>query len=204
MIIAIGMLVYDSMKHIGWISAEHWGLVFFIVYLFYTAITFDKVYQLLCIFSIIAGFTELLADHYLVAYTNTLVYPLKEPALWSSPYYMPFSWAVVLIQIGYLGWLISKKTGVLISGLIMIAVSAVIIPLYESWAIKAGWWDYQHCKTWKSVPYYIFIAEGLLMFTVPWFLSKAENKNMVTIAGYGILQGLVMLFACIIAILITG
>src|SRR5690242_11460356 len=197
---AIGLLIWDSITDIGWISAEHWGLTLFIVYLLYTTITFDKVYQLLTLFAIVAGFTELIADYYLVHYTHTLIYPPEEPLLWVSPYYMPFSWAVVLIQTGYLGWLIARKAGVWISGLIMIAISGLLIPLYESWAIKGGWWYYQHCADWRGVPYYVFIAEGLLMFTVPWFLLKAENKNIITIAAYGIAEGLVMLVACIIAI----
>lgn len=203
MVIAIGTLIVDSIIKTGWVSAELWGLTFFITYLLYTVITFDRVYQFICIFAIAAGFVELIADHYLVVYTGTLVYPHQEPFIWTSPFYMPFSWAVVIIQIGYFGWLISKRTGPVISGLILVVASGLIIPLYESWAIKGGWWHYHHCPNWNGVPYYIFIAEGLLMFTVPWFLNKAEGKKVKIVLGYGMLEGLVMLLACIIAILIT-
>jgi hypothetical protein len=85
----------------------------------------------------------------------------------------------------------------------MIVFSGILIPLYENWAIHAGWWSYQNAKMIGDVPLYIYIAEGLLMFTVPFFLLRCMKRPVQYSVLYGLLQGIVMLLACIIAIFIT-
>jgi uncharacterized protein with NAD-binding domain and iron-sulfur cluster len=203
MAFAIGALIYFSTYKGGWITASIWGYGMFAVYVLYWLITKDELFKRLIIFGFAAGVAELIADAYLVSVTNTLVYPFPEPMLWDSPAYMPFSWTIVLIQIGYIAWLIDGKLGPWKDGLLMIVFSGILIPLYENWAIHAGWWSYQNAKMIGDVPLYIYIAEGLLMFTVPFFLLRCMKRPVQYSVLYGLLQGIVMLLACIIAIFIT-
>ena len=203
MAFAIGLLVYFSTFSGGYTTASIWGYGMFAVYIIYWLKTKDKIFGRLILFAITAGFAELFADAYLVNVTNTLVYPTSEPSLWESPAYMPFSWAVVLIQIGYIAWLLQGKLGSFKDGLMMIAFSAVLIPLYENFAIHAGWWSYQNAEMIGGVPIYIYIAEGLLMFFIPYFLTRLLKKDLKYSVIYGLLEGVVMLIACVIAIFIT-
>lgn len=204
MTFAIASLILFSTFDGGWVTASIWGYGMFGVYVLYYLISKDEVFERLITFGIAAGITELIADAYLVDITNTLVYPQPEPTIWCSPAYMPFSWAVVLIQIGYISWLLDGKIGPWKDGLLMIAFSAVLIPLYENWAIHAGWWSYHNAKMIGDVPVYIYIAEGLLMFTVPFFQLRCMNRPLRYAVFYGILEGIVMLLACIIAIFIVS
>jgi hypothetical protein len=90
-----------------------------------------------------AGVVELLADCWLVKNTGTLVYPTDEPMIACSLCICPFAWAVILIQIGYLGWLISNTEKMWISMLCTTVIGFAVIPLFEHWAKNAGWWYYQ-------------------------------------------------------------
>jgi hypothetical protein len=90
MAFAIGTLVVDSLLDRGWVSARWWGYGFFAVYVVYALVRRDPLIGRLAGFAIVAGFAELVADHYLVSITGTLHYPLPEPMLWDSPAYMPF------------------------------------------------------------------------------------------------------------------
>src|SRR5687767_5861837 len=108
MTLGILILIIDSFQKKGWVSAEWWGYGLSAVFLSYALINKDRIILNFFIFSLTAGFAELFADAWLVNYTNTLVYPRPEPMLLSSPAYMPFSWNVVLLEVGFIGWLVSK------------------------------------------------------------------------------------------------
>ncbi|MFN3195228.1 MAG: DUF6989 domain-containing protein [Chlorobiota bacterium] len=202
--VAIALLYYFSTYPGGYITASIWGYGLFSVYVIYWLITKDKVFEKLIVFAITAGIVELFADAYLVSITDTLVYPKPEPMIWDSPAYMPFSWAVVLIQIGYISSLFKDKLGWWKDGLLMVAFSAMLIPLYENFAIHAGWWSYQNAVMWADVPAYIYIAEGLLMFLVPYFLIQCLKKPLKYSIFYGVVEGIVMLLSCILAIFIVN
>ena len=203
MAVAIGLLIYFSTFKGGYKTASIWSFGMFAVYLIYWLKTRDKLFGKLIVFATVAGFSELFADAYLVSVTDTLVYPSPEPLLWHSPIYMPFSWAIVLIQIGYIAWLVHGKLGPWKDGLLMVGFSALLIPLYENLAIHAGWWSYQNAKMLGGVPIYIYLAEGLLMFVVPYFLTRCLKRELKYSVIYGMLEGVVMLIACFVAIYVT-
>ena len=71
-------------------------------------------------------------------------------------------------------------------------------------AIGAGWWSYENCKMWGSVPIYIFVAEGLLMLSIPDLFNRCADATLKWIPVFGIIQGLIMWLACIIAFGIFG
>lgn len=204
MALGILLLVIDSLLSYGWITAAWWGYGLSLMYVIYTLVKKDRLLTKFIIFALAAGFTELLPDNWLVKFTGTLIYPQDEPMLLSSPAYMPFSWLVVLVQMGYLGWWASRKIGLLKASLALGVMGALLIPLYEHWAINAGWWHYINTKMIGTVPYYIILAEGLLMITVPFILQRVGRSQYHIAILWGIAEGFVMWLACIIAWFVLG
>ncbi|WBO83915.1 DUF6989 domain-containing protein [Hymenobacter yonginensis] len=204
MALGILALIHDSLTGLGWTTAARWGYSLTAAYALYALWARDVVVARLLGFALAAGLAELPADAYLVHTTGTLVYPQPEPMLWASPVYMPFSWAVVLTQIGFVAWLLLPRLGPWRTGLLLVPVSGVLIPLYEKWAINAGWWQYRGAPSWHGVPYYIFLAEALLMLPVPWLLLRAVGKGGRWLPLAGLAEGVVMLLACLLAFWLLG
>ncbi len=195
---SIVTLFVDRLAFPGWISAAAWGFGYSLLYGFYAWSTGDRLVQRLFIFALAAGFAELLADAWLVQVTQTLVYPTGLMLL-DSPIYMPFSWLVVLMQLGFIAHLLLKKFPLLPSALMLVVLSGLMIPLYEYWAIKAGWWQYQSTPMVWNVPYYIFGAEAILAFSIPFFIKRVINGKLYNNVIFGILQGIIMWLACVAA-----
>jgi hypothetical protein len=203
MTMGIALLIIDSMQKKGWVSAAWWGYSLSAAFFVYAFATKDELMKKFFLFSLVAGFAELPADNWLVMYTKTLVYP-PSPMILRSPAYMPFSWTVVLIEVGYIGWLVSNRFGILKASVFLCAFSALLIPLYEKWAVHAKWWHYENTDMFLGVPLYIILAEGLLMMTVPFILSKVQHAKPGMIVLWGLAEGLVMWLACIIAYAVLG
>ncbi|MGD1846104.1 MAG: hypothetical protein ACFB10_11985 [Salibacteraceae bacterium] len=201
--VSIGILLLDSLFFKGVLSAEIWGYGFTAVFLLYAIAAKDQLILKFLGFAVVAGLAELVADHYLVAISDTLIYPTDEPMLWSSPAYMPFSWTVVLIEFGFLGWLMARKMHPSLAGLLLGVLGALLVPLYEHWAIDAGWWSYKDTPMLGPVPIYVIIAEGLLMVPVPYLLLCVEKSSWLWILGLGLIEGAVMLLACILALAVV-
>lgn len=199
MTIGIAILISDSLQEKGWVSAAWWGYGLSAVFFLYAGIMRDQLLLRFSLFALTTGFAELMADAWLVNYTHTLLYPHPEPMLFASPAYMPFSWTVVLLEVGYIGWLVSKKWGLVKATVFLFVLGAVLVPLYERWAIGAGWWSYVNCPTLFDVPHYVIAAEGLLMLSIPVILSRVEKVNYFTIVLWGITEGVIMLLACMLA-----
>jgi hypothetical protein len=195
---AIGVLALDSFYFPGNTSAQVWSYSFAAVFVVYAVVFKDALLGRFLIFVVFAGFTELIADAWAVD-KNTLYYPPDQPMLWHSPMYMPFSWVVVLIQVGFIGYLISQKVKMVYASLIMILIGTGLVPLYDGLAIHASWWHYQNtCMFWfTSVPYYAIIAEGLLMGSIPPLFRKCQTADWWQIPLWGILQGLLIL-VCVV------
>lgn len=80
------------------------------------------------LFGLAAGWTELLADRWLVDATATLVYLPGGPFVVRSPLYMPLAWMIVITQLGYLGCWLAKRWGVGVASLLIALFGAVNIP----------------------------------------------------------------------------
>jgi hypothetical protein len=204
MTLAVGALVLCAYYFKGWEGAFAWGFGFFAFYVLYAWIAKDTLMWRFIAFATVAGFVELIADWWLVVYTKTLIYPPGEPMIWESPAYMPFAWVVVLIQVGYIGFMVHKRTNLKVATIAVGVLGCIIIPFYEFLAMNAGWWDYVNAPTWGIVPKYIFIAEGLLMLTIPDLFDRSETASPQKIVFLGTAQGLVMWVACMIAYFFTG
>jgi hypothetical protein len=195
----IVVLVIDSLLKEGWVTAAWWGYTLSAVFLVYAIVKRDQLLINFFVFALTAGFAELAADRWLVEYTKTLIYPHPEPMLLSSPAYMPFSWAVVLMEVGYLGWLITNRWGLVKATIALCILGSILVPLYETWAIEAGWWYYQNTPKLGLVPKYVILAEGLLMLSVPFLLKKTETSRLPAIILYGLIEGAIMFLVCILA-----
>jgi len=111
------------------------------------------------LFGVVVGFTELLADAWLVDYTRTLDYSIGGgPMIWRSPLWMPLAWEVVAVQFGYVGLRLWERFGKM--GLLMIgALGAINIPFYEELARRIHWWQYGGCRMISFTPWYIILGE---------------------------------------------
>jgi hypothetical protein len=150
----------------------------------------DGFLKKLLVFGIVAGFTELLADAWLVNGINSLVYPAQEFKIWASPIYMPFAWAVVLIQVGYLGWLYAQHHPLPKAMAISVLIGMLFIPFFETCAKFAGWWYYNPSPMILNTPVYIIVGEGLITLTLPLIYDQELKRSYLFFVIAGILQGL--------------
>lgn len=121
-----------------------------------------------------------------------------------SPLYMPFAWAVLLIQIGYLGWLISQKEKMWVSIFATTLIGFAVIPLFEHWAKNANWWYYTNTEMIFNTPWYIILAEGLICSLLPFFFSHIHQKNYKWQLPLGVIEGLWIWVSYFIAFKLIG
>lgn len=190
MVLTLGIALLDAKLALGYKSAS------FLAFGMYGVITImafkwrDSFLKKLLIFGLFAGFTELIADNWLVNGINSLFYPIEEEHLWASPVYMPFAWAVILIQVGYLGGLISMKHNLVKSILVSFLIGMCFIPIFETCAKFAGWWHYDSINVFVNTPYYIIFGEGLICAAIPLVFHKMVRTSWVNTAVMGIVMGL--------------
>lgn len=153
----------------GWSARAQWGLVF----------------RELLPLGLVAGFLELFADYFLVHWTGSgqLVYPTPDTVLLASPLYMPFAWACVIVEFGYL---LLRLTAALrrtwVAALIGGTLAGSTIAIYEYFAFRAGWWYYKpaHVMLGKTCALYIPVGEFLMFATFPYiFRSTAGDADCV-------------------------
>lgn len=151
----------------GWSARARWGVIFG---------------ELLSL-GLVAGFLELFADYFLVHWTRSgqLVYPTPDTVLLASPLYMPFAWACVIVEFGYLPLrLTAALHRMWLAGAIGGALAGTTIGVYEYFAFHAGWWYYKpaHSMLGKTCALYIPVAEFLMFATFPYvFRSSAKDSD---------------------------
>jgi uncharacterized protein with NAD-binding domain and iron-sulfur cluster len=191
MLITLGVAIFDAYYDLKYQSAFWLAIIMFAVISLFAYANKDKFLQKLIVFGLVAGFVELIADNWLVNGISSLVYPAEEAHIWASPNYMPFAWAVILVQVGYVSWLFTKKLSDLKVFIIAFLIGAFFIPIFETCAKYAEWWYYNPYKTMLfNTPLYIIIGEGLIAGVLPFLYNNLLKKNFITIVLLGILQGL--------------
>ena len=201
----LGLNIPAGLLDLGWQSAAfNTGLMclLFAVYIY----KFRDSYLLgWAIFGVAAGFTELIADWWLVNETQSLVYAPNEPKLVASPVYMPFAWALLMVQIGAIAHWLRNCMPVWRAALVTGLIAGVNIPLYESLARNADWWFYQSTPMVWGAPYYIILGEFLLALPLVWFAVILERMGPIRGGlSLGVVQGLVILVAYVIAWWLVG
>lgn len=144
----------------------------------------------LAVLGLVAGFTELAADRWLVDATRTLVYEPGGPFVVRSPLYMPFAWGAVLVQTSYVGWRLLAAVGVARAALVTGLLGAMTIPLYEWWAKGASWWHYRDCRMIGVVPTYIIIGEFLCAALLVVLVRRLDTRPWWAVGVLGVVEGL--------------
>jgi hypothetical protein len=198
------VLVVFALFAPGWVSASVWAVGLSLTFLIYALATRDALLLRFIALAFLAGWIELLPDAWLVSHTDSLVYDPNEPFVSKSPVYMPLSWTAVLVQVGYFGWLLSRKVPMYAAMLLVGVLGALIIPFYEFISIVGGWWSYRNVPMILGVPYYIIMAEGLLMMSVPLLFRAVEKAPLWLIPVLALLQGIIMWAAVWVAYSLLG
>jgi hypothetical protein len=162
----------------------------YIFYWLYAWQTKNPLVLRLMIIGTLAGILELFTDHYLVDTIDSLVYPNHELMLWSSPAYMPFAWSNVLLQLSFLGVLLTSRFGLYRATILLCIVGGMYIPMYEHLAKGAEWWWYnQNTPMLFNAPLYVIICEALISLSLPALIYYSEHKKVRKSVLLGVLEG---------------
>nr|MCU0387432.1 hypothetical protein [Chitinophagaceae bacterium] len=190
MIATLGFALVDAFFHLGYGSASALAIVMFFVISMRAYRWNDSFLKKMIVFATAAGITELVADNWLVNGINSLFYPEEQLHIWASPFYMPLAWAVILIQVGYLGGLLGMRKSMGVKVLISFMIGLVFIPVFESCAKYAGWWYYVSESKFLETPYYIILGEGLICAAIPLAFHKVLRKSFIGLLLMGAALGL--------------
>ncbi|MEO1083963.1 MAG: hypothetical protein AAFY88_06955 [Acidobacteriota bacterium] len=201
----VGMLLLNipaDLFALGWQSAAFNTFFVLAIFIAWSLRKRDPVLLGWLLFGVAAGFTELIADWWLVHKTQSLVYPQAE--LVASPFYMPFAWTLIMAQmLGIAHWL-RHRMPLVPAALVTALICGVNIPIYEHLAKDAGWWYYTNTPLFFSAPYYIILGEAIIGLPLVLFASGLSQVNYKRSVLYGVLCGLSILIAYMIAWWLVG
>ncbi|MCA9714283.1 MAG: hypothetical protein KC468_06310, partial [Myxococcales bacterium] len=120
MIVALALNIVAAVLSLGPPAAFVLTIGLALVYLGYVVRTRDPLIARLMLFGIVVGFGELPADYFGVVTTATLVYPPGEPLICVSPAYMPLSWMLLMVQLGFVGVWLGRRTSLGVATVAMI------------------------------------------------------------------------------------
>ena len=153
---------------------------------------FDQMLRL----GLVAGFFEIFADYVLVRLlvSGRLVYLTRDAVLLESPLYMPFAWACVIVELGYVSVRLyslfrGAPWGAWAASLVGGLTAGVFIGLYEYFAFRAGWWKYEPARVMIG-PYcaaYIPLGECLMFLVMlpllTWLGQRDESPSRRAFSG---------------------
>ncbi|WP_109831455.1 DUF6989 domain-containing protein [Reichenbachiella versicolor] len=208
-LITSGILVawsaFSSFLAIGPITASIITYSLYAFYWFYAVHYKNPLILRLVIIGTIAGILELYTDHYLVDTINSLVYPKSEWMIWSSPAYMPFAWSNVILQLSFVGVLLTKKFNIWKASIILCLLGGMYIPLYEHLARNAGWWWYNdNTPMIFNAPIYVIVCEGLISLSLPVIVDFSENNKLGKTFVLGVVEGVWIYVAALLSFAIAG
>jgi hypothetical protein len=194
----------------GWITAagiDAVALVYLVALLI--APVWRPLVARLLLLGLVAGMLELFTDAAGHQVAHSLFYPQDQPLFWDSPFYMPFSWLIVLTQLGYLAWRLAGLLpggripwrAILLTGL----AGALNVPFYEEAAYHAGWWRYAPTiLRLGHTPAYVLLFEGLVAAALPLLTRGALRLRWPVVVARGAILGLWMPCAALLAWLLLG
>jgi len=201
---AQGWSVFSAIFHLGPPASAFMTFVLVISMTLYAFMQKDGLVVRLLLFGIVAGWGELLADAWGVVGNETLHYPdgLK---IWCSPWYMPFSWVPVMVQVGWLAVWIERKRGLFVASVVTMLLGSSNIPVYELLAKYQGAWYYDNCHlVFGATPVYVILSEALLCAAMPTILHNTTKCPLWVIPLLGAAQAAWIYIAGNIAFAITG
>ena len=168
---------------------------------------FDQMLRL----GLVAGFFEIFADYVLVRLlvSGRLVYLTRDAVLLESPLYMPFAWACIIVELGYVSVRLyslfrGAPWGAWAASLVGGLTAGVFIGLYEYFAFRAGWWKYEPARVMIG-PYcaaYIPLGECLMFLVMlpllTWLGQRDESPSRRAFSG-GIAFAAIILVSYVVA-----
>lgn len=194
----------SSLLKAGPITASIITYGLYAFYWIYALRTDNPLIKRLLIFGTIAGILELFTDHYLVDTINSLVYPGDELMIWSSPAYMPLAWSNVILQLSFIGVLLTNRFNLLKASIILGIAGGMYIPLYEHLAKDAGWWWYKMNTTMVlNAPVYVIVCEALISLSLPLLVYYTEHNKLAKTTLFGVMEGVWIYISALIAFAIA-
>ena len=200
MALSIGSDLIATWLVLGWKGATFItiGMNLFVIYHIWK--TRDWVFARLYFFGLLVGFGELPSDFMAIEIQKTLVYHPDEPLIWKSPVYMPFSWTVVMVQLGYIAMWLTKKWGLVVATILTGILGMINLPLYEYLAKYADFWYYQNCKMiFGSTPIYVIAGELLITLSLPLIIQQVQKVRVEWIAGWAVLMAVWMWISTVVS-----
>jgi hypothetical protein len=204
MVAQVAASIISSMYHLGWVSITVTVGILLAAYLAYILLYNDDTLFRWLLLGLAAGWIELVPDWWLVARTRSLVYPPREWMAGDSPLYMPFDWAVVLVQLGVVGDWLRQRLGMARATLVLGLFGGAFIPLYEHLAKGALWWSYSGTPMFWDAPYYVILAELLLTMPLVWMGWFAARTHEAMSLVLGVLEGFVMMLSVLVTWWLVG
>lgn len=189
MILSLGGSVVSALIQGGWQSAMALNLIVDAVIVGYIIRNRDGLLLRLLILAVVAGLIEVIvSDPYFVK-NGTLVYEPAGPFIIDSPLYMPFGWAYVLLQIGYIAWWVLQQRGPVVAMVVATLMGGTNIPIYEALARHADWWVYKDVPMLLGAPYYVILGEAFIGMALPFVVRPLEGRPVITSVWMGLLLG---------------
>jgi hypothetical protein len=159
----------------------------------------------LMLVGLLAGICELFTDASGQYVVHSLIYPVGEWTIWTSPLYMPLSWLVTLTYLGYISWrlraLLGWRSAILLCGLL----GAIDIPFFEEISYYGGWWRYAPTHLMLGhTPAYVALFEGLVVAALPLLFDRLERRSWVETVALGVVTGTWMAISALTAWLLLG
>jgi len=159
----------------------------------------------LMLVGLVAGLCELFTDASGQYVIHSLIYPMGELTIWTSPLYMPLSWLVTLTYLGYISWrlraLLGWRSAILLCGLL----GAIDIPFFEEISYYGGWWRYVPTHLMLGhTPAYVTLFEGIVVAALPLLFDRLERCSWMETAALGVVTGIWMAISALTAWLLLG
>ncbi len=180
-------------------------LTFLLLLLFLSMSKFRPLLGRLMLVGLIAGVCELFTDASGQYIVHSLIYPVDELSIWTSPLYMPLSWLVTLTYLGYIGWRLRALLGWRLAILLCGLIGAIDIPLFEEISYYGGWWRYVPTHLmFGHTPAYVALFEGLVVAALPLLFDCLERRSWIKTGLLGVVIGMWMAISALTAWLLLG
>jgi hypothetical protein len=164
----------------------------------------DSVLYRLLAAGLVAAFVEIAgADRWAVT-SGTLVYAPHGPFIIDSPAYMLASWTVATVQFSILGLWLASRFKPWLAAVLCAVIGGTNLPLYESLAFSAKWWEYRNVPMIFHAPYYVILGEVGIGLVFPVFAQNVFTRRPMWIPVLGLLLGLWMFVAGWLAFQVVG
>ncbi len=188
--------------YVGFIDLILTGML---ILLFFVIPIFRPLLGRLMLVGLVAGICELFTDASGQYVVHSLIYPVGELTIWTSPLYMPLSWLVTLTYLGYISWRLRALLGWRVAILLCGLLGAIDIPIFEEISYYGGWWRYVPTHLmFGHTPLYVALFEGLVVAALPLLFDRLERRSWIETLALGAIVGIWMAISALTAWLLLG